>query len=148
MATHFEPTGARRVFPCWDEPGIKAEFEISVKHFSNYTALSNMPVINRENLMNEKIFTHFAKSPKMSPYLPCIVVVNYGHIENPSGNITFYTLEKDLELVRHALEVSEKVVRAMEYYTGISYVLPKLDQVTVPKLSTTGMEHWGLVTYL
>ncbi|KAK0167903.1 hypothetical protein PV327_001758 [Microctonus hyperodae] len=148
VTTHFEPTGARRVFPCWDEPGMKAQFEISIKHYPNYTALSNMPVKTREELSNGKILTKFERSPKMSSYLPCLAVADYKYVANAHGNITFYTLERALDSVKYALEVSEKVIPAMEFYTDVPYAFPKLDQITIPQYSATAMEHWGLVSYV
>ncbi|CAD6242389.1 GSCOCG00009477001-RA-CDS, partial [Cotesia congregata] len=90
VTTHFEPSGARSAFPCWDEPGFKAQFEISVKHFPNYTALSNMPEKSRQLLPDGRIITHFERSLKMSPYLPCVAVADYQAIKNQHGNITFY----------------------------------------------------------
>ncbi|KAK0087361.1 hypothetical protein PV326_005218, partial [Microctonus aethiopoides] len=148
VTSHFEPTGARNAFPCWDEPGMKAQYEISIIHPSNYTALSNMPVENHEQLPDGKILTKFQRSPKMSSYLPCIAVSNYKKVENSHGNITMYANQHDLELVKHALEISEKIIPAMEQYTDIPYALPKLDQIAVRQLSSMAMEQWGLVTYI
>lgn len=44
VMTQFEPTYARRAFPCYDEPAYKAEFKISVVKQRHQIALSNMPI--------------------------------------------------------------------------------------------------------
>ncbi|XP_024868643.1 aminopeptidase M1-like, partial [Temnothorax curvispinosus] len=43
IATHIQTIGARRIFPCWDDPQIRTTFDISIQHPSNSVALSNMP---------------------------------------------------------------------------------------------------------
>ena len=49
VATFFEPTYARACLPCWDEPAIKAVFDISVIADHKYTVLSNMNEISSED---------------------------------------------------------------------------------------------------
>lgn len=106
-----------------------------------------MPEKSHQELQDGRVITHFERSLVMSPYLPCVAVANYKSIKNAHGNITFYGLESNLESLRFALEVSEKVIPAMEAYTGMPYAMPKLDQICIPQY-TGAMEHWGLVSYL
>lgn len=47
LASQLEPTFARYVFPCFDEPALKATFNITIIHHPSYVALSNMPKLGK-----------------------------------------------------------------------------------------------------
>ena len=42
--THFEPTYARRAFPCFDEPQLKANFTVTISHHKDHSVFFNMPL--------------------------------------------------------------------------------------------------------
>ena len=66
--TQFESTDARRCFPCWDEPAVKAEFTCSLTIDKNLMCLSNMPETGAEDKENNTVKHQYDKSPIMSTY--------------------------------------------------------------------------------
>lgn len=84
--SHFEPANARKVFPCFDEPSLKASFTISITHDPQYYALSNMPrarlVTRKDGLVEE----HFAPSVNMSSYLVAFALVDFKYKEKTTGS--------------------------------------------------------------
>ncbi|XP_015127625.1 aminopeptidase N [Diachasma alloeum] len=147
VATHFEPLAARAAFPCWDEPALKAEFEISLKHAKKYRAISNMPIKDQTPAEDEKIWTIFHRSPVMSTYLATFVLAPYKTLNNEHGNMSFFVPSDKLKFTAIVFKLSAKIVNVLENYTGTPYSLPKLDAVYVPQYSSAATEHWGLIAY-
>jgi len=73
--TQFEACDARRAFPCWDEPSLKATFAFTLTVPEHMTAVSNMPVKATVNFTQAKTKTvAFETTVKMSTYLGAFVV--------------------------------------------------------------------------
>ena len=75
--TQFESTDARLAFPCWDEPALKARFRVILTTPLNFTAVSNMPVLQKKTVEKhgeKKVVYEFDESPIMSTYLLAFVI--------------------------------------------------------------------------
>lgn len=58
-----------------------------------------------------------------------------------------YTHSKYISQAEYIADESPRLLEAMENYTGISYMLPKLDLLAIPDFAAGAMENWGLNTY-
>ena len=147
VATQFESHYAREAFPCIDEPGAKAVFELTITTTDDKDLiLANTPVLDKKD--NKTIFE---PTPRMSTYLLAWVIGRFHGktIKNAHGvEITTYaTLAQDLDAVDFANEIAAKSLEFYDDNFGVPYPLKKLDQVALPDFEAGAMENWGLVTY-
>ncbi|XP_039304905.1 aminopeptidase Q-like [Solenopsis invicta] len=147
--THLQPTFARQVFPCWDEPAIKATFKFSIKHYPNYTALSNMPSVQSEvDEADGKLWTYFETTPVMSTNLVAFVIADYDYVSNLDGNIKIWGPKHLLSHAAYTLDIAEKVMQELEKFTNSTVRVPKMDHVAIPHYDTAGAtENWGMIVY-
>lgn len=148
----FEPTDARKVLPCFDEPAMKATFSTVIVHDTDYTALSNMPVVKKQALPNGRIASHFMKSVPMSTYLLAFIVCDFKYTNASTGvhdNITLrvWTSPQQVDQTEYALGVGKDIITYYEEYYDLGYPLPKQDMIAIPDFSSGAMENWGLITF-
>jgi aminopeptidase N len=148
LGTQFEPTDARRFFPCWDEPAFRARFQLTAVVPENWLAVSNMPVESEKKTDGGKE-VRFAATPPMSTYLNVFVAGELDLIEGRSGptQIRVIATKGKAEYGRYALEATAQILHYYNDYFGVPYPLPKLDQIALPGGFGGAMENWGGITY-
>ncbi|AKA48222.1 hypothetical protein IX51_02885 [uncultured archaeon] len=146
--TQFESTGARRVFPCMDNPGYKAEFSLTLAISKDLNAISNMPV-ESEKAEGESKIVAFQKTPRMSTYL---LYIGVGKLDERSEKFNDVDLiiaapKGHLGEVELPFQFAKDSIRHFEEYFGIKYVLPKMHLISVPDFGAGAMENWGAITF-
>jgi aminopeptidase N len=148
-------------FPCWDEPGVKATFTVSILLPAHLTALSNMPEVSSTHVSSKEgggkegdgsLWKRvvFDKSPKMSTYLLAWAIGEFDFVQAATKGgvaIRVYSPPGRGPQGQFALDVA---VRSLDFYDDFfktPYPLPKLDMICITEFAAGAMENWGLVTY-
>ncbi|PFH56944.1 hypothetical protein XA68_15744 [Ophiocordyceps unilateralis] len=156
LSTQFESCDARRAFPCFDEPNLKAAFDLELEVPSGLVALANMPVRAERPAGRDGFkLVSFETTPVMSTYLLAWAVGDFDHVEALTTRryngkrlpVRVYATRGLAEQGRWALEHAHKIIDFFSQVFGIDYPLPKADLLAVHEFTHGAMENWGLVTY-
>lgn len=172
--TQCEPTDARRVFPCFDEPDFKAIFEISVVVDADAVTLSNSPIASEKVEKTQPVakapakgkaagaktrgaispsakkHVTFKETMKMSTYLVALVIGKLEATEPVMVDGTplrVWTPAGKKHLASFANDVASASLSFFNRYYGIKYPGEKLDLVAVPDFMFGAMENLGCVIF-
>jgi aminopeptidase N len=153
LYSQHEVADARRTFPCFDQPNLKATFAISALAPSHWEVISNNPVASKSEIDGKTKWV-FTTTPLLPTYLTALVAGPYYFIEStyegqksvPLGLYCRKSLAKHMD----AEELFDITRRGFAYYEkefGLAYPFDKYDQIAVAEFNAGAMENAGCVTF-
>jgi len=151
--TKFEPVTARRAFPCFDEPGFKTPWQLTLHVPAALRAFSNTPAGAETGEADGMKAVRFQKTKPLPSYLVAFAAGPLEIVETepvgtnrvPSRIIVPRGRQSETD---HAREITPGLIASLESYYGTPYPYEKLDQIVVPLTTSWGaMENAGLIAY-
>lgn len=151
LYTLLVPDRARTVFPCFDQPDMKATFKLALELPEAWSAISNSPVTNEIVKEGNKL-VYFAPTEPLSTYLFSFVAGIFQKEEYNDGKHSFAAYHRETEPDRIAQfpTIFSQVAMSLDWleeYTGVPYPFAKYDFIILPGFQYGGMEHTGATLY-
>ncbi len=160
LYTQYEPSDARRVYACFDQPGMKAPWQINVTAPASWTVLSNQVAAHTEDKGENKRVV-FAPTPKLSAYITAVIAGPYTHFDGGTwegGATDGKHAHIDLGVYCRASlapycdadDIFHTTRAGLNFYHrnyGYTYPWGKYDQIFVPEYNLGAMENPGCVTF-
>ncbi len=155
LYSQFETADAKRMFACFDQPDLKATFDVSVTAPAHWQVISNGATETVELATGGKVHT-FTTTPRMSTYLVALIAGPYArwddvytddHGDIPLGIFCRGSLAEHMDAERLFTETKQ----GFGFYHrnfGAPYAFGKYDQLFVPEFNAGAMENAGAVTFL
>lgn len=151
--TLLVPDRARTLFPCFDQPNLKAAFNLSLNVSETWEVIANGDAFITEYIPDEgRKEVRFRSTEPISTYLFSFVAGKFDQIDDQKKGhkITLYHRETDPDKTAQCCEIIDEIFHSlkwMEEYTGIQYPFGKYDLIILPGFQYGGMEHMGATLY-
>lgn len=151
LYSQFETADAKRMFACFDQPDLKATFDVRVTAPRHWKVISNGATVS----VTDGLHT-FATTPRMSTYLVALIAGPYAewkdaytdeHGEIPLGIYCRASLAPYMDAERLFTQTKQGFGFYHKNF-GLPYAFGKYDQLFVPEFNAGAMENAGAVTFL
>jgi len=148
----FVPDRASTVFPCFDQPDLKATYDLKLEIPKKWIAVSNGSVEEINNTVGKKIYK-FKRSPLISTYHFAFATGEFRKLTKTKNGRTLSLFHREPNNEKVNINIDDIfdlhfiAIEWMEKYTGIPYPFKKLDFVAVPSFQFSGMEHVDAIFY-
>ena len=150
--TLLVPDRARTLFPCFDQPDIKAVYDLTLVVPSDWKVLAN-GALQDSTIQGDSCLYRFHTSDRLSTYLFSFVSGHFSETDRTEDgrSMHFYYRETDSARLRISMEpifrIQANAIQFMQDYTGIAYPFQKFDFAGIPDFQFGGMEHAGAIQY-
>lgn len=152
LYTLLVPDRASTLFPCFDQPDIKATYKLSLTVPKDWSVLAGANVKEKVEKGDFTSYT-FGESDKMSTYLFLFVAGKFKSVTQKPGNLEMTMLyrENNAEKIQVSTDTIFKLhqqsLEFLEKYTNYKFPFQKLDFASIPVFQYGGMEHVGAIQY-
>ncbi|CAF2968141.1 unnamed protein product [Rotaria sp. Silwood2] len=166
ILTHFKPVHAREAFPCFDEPGFKAKFQLTVSHENNTKILSNWD--EAESFVTENSTnTEFQTVPPIPTALMAFAIFYIDDFDKKTAVATHPITNENIEInlwarkpfftndngiyITAPLDMIQRVLTALlNIFKEVeTHIVPKkIDILAVPEYPSDAVSHWGFIIFL
>ena len=148
--TQFESTDARRAFPCWDEPELKASYKVTLVVDQNLAAISNARVESEKpSAIKGKKEVVFAETMVMSTYLVAFIIGEFDATAPVDAGTPLRVVHVPgkSELSSFATQIGAFSLKYFANYYGLPYPGDKVDLIAIPDFASGAMENLGAITF-
>lgn len=152
LYTLFVPARAHLTFPCFDQPDLKARWDLTLTMPEDWVAIANGDELGRSQSAG-RVTVHYRETQPISTYLFAFTAGRFQVETAERRGRTFRMLHRETDTAKVArnrdaiFDLHDKALAWLEDYTQIPYAFGKFDFAMIPSFQFGGMEHAGAILY-
>jgi aminopeptidase N len=151
MYSDLETFDAHRVYACFDQPDLKASFQLDVTARQGWQVISNMPPASSEPApAASAVLWRFPPTPVLPTYITAVAAGPYHGVRDEHDGIPLgIYCRQSLASYLDPDEIFEVTRQGLDFFHGtfgLRYPFAKYDQLFVPEFKAGAMENAGCVT--